>query len=142
MISQRYDKIINLQKKLFFYLYLRPLMEKGVVKYRLIRSLMPVLFLWYMVSISSFYHSHTVGGVQINHSHPFSKEHQHSQHQIDTLSLLSNWSALGEILPNLQIGSLFALGGVLLIVLVPSFYREVSSCYKRFRAPPVMSASL
>lgn len=114
-------------------------MKKAVVKYRLIRSLMPLLFIWYMVSISSFYHSHNIGGVKVNHSHPFSAEHQHSQNQIDTITLLSALSALGDILPNIEEDAHFSMCGVLLFLVAPLFVKEISSRCKSLRAPPVLS---
>lgn len=114
-------------------------MKKAVVKYRLIRSLMPLLFIWYMVSISSFYHSHNIGGVKVNHSHPFSAEHQHSQNQIDTITLLSALSALGDILPNIELDALFSMCGVLLFLVAPLFIERISNRCKSLRAPPVLS---
>ena len=98
-------------------------MKNAVVRYRLIRSLMPLLFIWYMVSISSFYHSHNIGGVKVNHSHPFSAKHQHSQNQIDTIELDAH----------------FSMCGVLLFLVAPLFVKEISSRCKSLRAPPVMS---
>ena len=112
-------------------------MKKGEFKYRVIRGLMPILFMWYLVSVSFFAHSHIVNGEIINHSHPFSKEHQHSQNQIDTISLLEFFSVLEDILPHLNFDPMIYLVEAFATASVVLYYNSISKGSKRFRAPPM-----
>lgn len=121
----------------FFNIYLRPIMKKNVVRYRFIAILMPVLFIWYLVSISCFFHTHIIAGEKVNHSHPFSNEHQHSKSQADTISLLVNLSLLGDIHTHLHFGLPYYLLVLLPLVYSVSLLSNPYYLYRKFRAPPV-----
>jgi len=61
----------------------------------IMRIFLPVLFLTYLVAITSFSHTHMVNGVTIVHSHPYNKHaaHNHTSvefHLIHSLSLFDS----------------------------------------------------
>jgi hypothetical protein len=67
-------------------------LKKVYNNYRTISGLLLLaLFVGYFISISFFFHSHTVNGAVVVHSHPFSSSDHHS-HSTNVLSLIHHIS--------------------------------------------------
>ncbi|HPF00930.1 MAG: hypothetical protein AB7V36_07840 [Bacteroidales bacterium] len=67
---------------------------------KILRLLLPVLFLGYMSSATLFMHTHYINGVAVVHSHPYksaddgSSGHQHSNQGFLLIAVLSHISVL------------------------------------------------
>lgn len=51
------------------------------------KCFLPLLFIAYLGGITLFTHSHVVNGVIIVHSHPFKGQHEHTEVQLETISI-------------------------------------------------------
>ena len=67
---------------------------------KVLRLLMPVLFLGYLSSATMFMHTHYINGIAVVHSHPYQSSgdgtsgHQHSNQGFLLIAVLSHFSAL------------------------------------------------
>jgi len=79
------------KKKLLLHPFLSKKMQKR--KYIFIPLLLLTLFVAYQASITMFAHMHYINGVMIVHSHPSTdNEHTHTEGQVLTLALVSDWA--------------------------------------------------
>ncbi len=103
---------------------------------RIIKFILPLIFILYWGGVTLFTHSHVVNGVIIVHSHPFKAHHQHTQAEVETIFFLDHYAT--PCIPVLEPAVLYfcLLLGVLAIP------RTVRLCLLqarggiRLRAPP------
>lgn len=109
---------------------------------RIVARLLILIFAFYYADICFFYHSHTINGATIVHSHFHNKPHvqngTHSDSEITLISVLSAFQSLPSVLCILGTGILF----LLLTILLPETERRTDqhfcSCIS-LRAPPAFS---
>lgn len=103
------------------------------------RFFLPVLFLTYLVAVTSFTHTHMVNGVTIVHSHPYDKHAKHHHTAVEfllihLLSIFESDGAGGFNFLSVFIPILFAaLLGALFSFRFNAPYHGIIS----LRAPPV-----
>lgn len=103
--------------------------------------MLPILFIWYIGSITLFPHTHFAGGVSVVHSHPFTDTEHQGEESILTIDMLchfhSDANGDGVFLPD---------------VAQTTVFQEENHCIKscpiydfhwtfRLRGPPASSLS-
>ncbi len=77
---------------------------------KILRYILPLVYILYAGCISMCYHTHVVDGVRIVHSHPFSDDAQHSHTEAE-LSLINDiaGSTFTDFVPSGLVLSLFVI---------------------------------
>ncbi len=77
---------------------------------KIVKWLLPLLFIAYMGGITFFTHIHIVNGVTIAHSHPYQQgsEHEHSTTEFELFQLLNTVLLTGSIFIGILLAGLFA----------------------------------
>ncbi|MDL2224450.1 hypothetical protein LJB92_03965 [Bacteroidales bacterium OttesenSCG-928-M06] len=111
-------------------------------KKQILAGILVFLFAFYYVNVSFFYHSHTINGNTISHSHFHNKAHSqagtHNANEILLISTLSHFQSLQATVCFVAIG-LFLLA--VTIFRIGSEQKPVSVILTHFnlRAPPALS---
>lgn len=105
----------------------------------IMRFFLPVLFLTYLVAVTSFTHTHMVNGVTIVHSHPYDKhaKHHHTAVEFQLIRLLSIFESDGA--GGFNFLSVF-IPIFFFALLVAGYYYNINAPYHgiiSLRAPPV-----
>lgn len=105
----------------------------------IMRFFLPVLFLTYLVAVTSFTHTHMVNGVTIVHSHPYDKhaKHHHTAVEFQLIHLLSIFESDGA--GGFNFLSVF-IPIFFFALLVAGYYYNINAPYHgiiSLRAPPV-----
>ena len=106
----------------------------------ILAALMPLLFVWYIESISLFSHTHIIDGTTIVHSHPGSAEgHQHGEEEALGIELICHYyrdlAADGIFLPKVAFLFLDKVQKEYVSPYIPA----VSTLVCSLRAPPCFS---
>ena len=108
---------------------------------RILKYFLPAMFKSYVGLVSLFVHSHVVNGVTIVHSHPFSKdvEHTHSSAEFQLINHLSQIWVTGAIVLSLLVTPLL----LFFLELLPDARLQVIVSSRltgiQLRAPPSYS---
>jgi hypothetical protein len=94
------------------------------------------LVLSYFLATLFFIHTHSVNGIKFSHSHPFSKEHQHTPNELIVLNVLTHfvWVGMGLISIISLPSSLFERP---LLMRVSNLQKSFSIQGISLRAPPL-----
>ncbi|NDV65123.1 hypothetical protein [Bacteroides sp. 224] len=105
---------------------------------KILRCLLPVLFISYLAGITLFTHSHVVNGVTIVHSHPFNEdaEHSHSTTEFQLIHLLSQVLTGGAVILPLLLFVYYILFALLAAKPQRSFYHSPYQGVLTLRGPP------
>ncbi|MBR1963664.1 MAG: hypothetical protein IKA19_03050 [Muribaculaceae bacterium] len=103
---------------------------------RIVSALLLTLFLSYQAGISFFTHTHTINGVVIVHSHPYTGDsHIHSDAQIYALSQISTFYG-EEAIDHSHIGATYLITEKIGVETTAPSLISAHLCCSQFRAPP------
>lgn len=103
---------------------------------RIVSALLLTLFLSYQAGISFFTHTHTINGVVIVHSHPYTGDsHIHSDAQIYALSQISTFYG-EEAIDHSYIGAIYLIAEKIGVETTAPSLISAHLCCSQFRAPP------
>lgn len=102
------------------------------------KFLMPVIFIMYWAGATLFIHKHTIDGVSIVHSHPFSDaSHHHSKGDLKWIDMLTHTAF--EEAPDVPSVAFVAAYSIILLYAVPqAFAGRKAFTHIRLRAPPAL----
>ena len=109
---------------------------KQQTRYQGIAISLLLIFMLYWAGISLFTHSHVVNGVVIVHSHPFSTEHTHSAHSLETILFHTGITVLTTDLQSFRLIVLFVLLAIFLVPACSSASQSFVSKDNLLRGPP------
>ncbi|NDV70275.1 hypothetical protein [Dysgonomonas sp. 25] len=111
---------------------------------RLIKIILPVIFINYFACISFFTHTHIVNGITIVHSHPYAPDndgyphHEHSGAEIQLISQLSAFHAPSTVVTVIDIIRPIERGEILISNFSSPAFRQEHHYFSFLRPPPVL----
>jgi len=118
-------------------------MMDGKVK-KVLKVILPVIFITYFASITFFTHTHIVNGVTIVHSHPFQKNdagspaHEHTGAEIQLIHILSSFFSTGLIVLAIILGLVSSKKVILRPKVFLSHFHDHTQGLSRLRPPPFL----
>ncbi len=100
-----------------------------------------VLFSFYMVGTTLFFHEHNIGNERIVHSHPFKDaDHNHSTSEIFLIGQLSYFASTDDVVPQFNLETPVVLLDYLNSKTTNLFLSKLYFLTLSPRAPPVSAA--
>ena len=109
------------------------------------RVLFPLLFIFYIGSVTSFTHVHIIDGVKVVHSHPFQNSskgaptHSHTWSQIYLIHFIGSYQVTSKIIYLVLFGLFFSFVSLFPFIWNKEKVSEICQAYK-LRPPPFLVA--
>lgn len=99
-----------------------------------------ILFIGFISGITLFTHAHIINQELYYHSHPYdkseSKQHSHTEGQLQLLDLYYNTTLEPDVLPNVSLTVFFQIDALIYDCTITSFENTLQLNHFRLRAPP------
>lgn len=110
----------------------------------MMKIILPIIFIFYAVSVSFFVHTHIENGVTIVHSHPYSTtddgdvDHSHTRSEIQLIHNLNTFFATIAVIFSITISIFYKVKNIYFVKDKEDILSlHLKSCFK-LRPPPIL----